>query len=339
MPDLSPVKPSPRKGKDREHREPDLAEKFIMLKRRTAAYVLVLLYILSLSLTVFLSSSSTRPKDRSERTQPSSSSTPRIDQSSPKLSSSPRKLPIPQVVVSKPTQEADPDEFSRLLKISSSPRSNSRSVNKLYNPDTDAIPMRYIPDSELISERNGSSFSPRPHHSPQQRENSHQRQLFDHRKDDPVRFSVLTRPPPANGSSPKPPAATSQSSADCLSASSTSSYAHSTLSSNFTLSTDGSSTSSALFDGRPHAESTTNALSAQLKRLYRAISTLESKVVQEDEKDQQDEPRIVLKGKDSNDEDVEKDRWKRVLDDHKKYALHPRYLAYINLIQIGRDGA
>ena len=31
-----------------------------------------------------------------------------------------------------------------------------------------------------------------------------------------------------------------------------------------------------------------------------------------------DEPRVMLKGKEKNDDDAERDRWKRVLEDHKK---------------------
>lgn len=117
-----------------------------------------------------------------------------------------------------------------------------------------------------------------------------------------------------------------------MSASSTSSYAHSTLSSNFTLSTDGSSASSALFDGKPHAESSTNALSTQLKRLYRAISAVEAKIIHDDENEPQDEPRVLLKGKDGKDEDAEKDRWKRLLDDNKKYVVISLLRTYPNII-------
>ena len=69
---------------------------------------------------------------------------------------------------------------------------------------------------------------------------------------------------------------------DYVLASLTSSYVQSTLSSNFTLSTDGSSASSVLFKGKPRSETTGTVLSAQLKRLYREISLLEAKVSRED---------------------------------------------------------
>lgn len=114
----------------------------------------------------------------------------------------------------------------------------------------------------------------------------------------------------------KPPTPSPRSSVDYVSASSTSSYAQSTLSSTFTLSTDGSSASSALFDGKPRSETTGTVLSAQLKRLYREISLLEAKVSRED--GDEDEPRVTLKGKEKKDDDAERDRWKRVLEDHKK---------------------
>ena len=186
--------------------------------------------------------------------------------------------------------------------------------------------MRHHPDSDVLPERGSSHPPSRPailsrtqQHSPQ-RENAQQRQLFDHRKDDPVRFSNMARP---NGTPQitKPPTPSPRSSVDYVSASSTSSYAQSTLSSNFTLSTDGSSASSALFEGKPRSETTGTVLSAQLKRLYRDISLLEAKVSREDGDESLDEPRVMLKGKEKKDDDTERDRWKRVLEDHKKYVI------------------
>jgi len=106
------------------------------------------------------------------------------------------------------------------------------------------------------------------------------RQLFDHCKDDPVRFSVLARPPHSlHGRSTLP----SKSSGDYVSASSTSSYTASILPSAFTLSsmTDSSSASSALFDGQGSEDSGNSVFSVQLKQLYRNITDLE-KIKQED---------------------------------------------------------
>ncbi|KAG6878101.1 hypothetical protein C0992_008589 [Termitomyces sp. T32_za158] len=101
------------------------------------------------------------------------------------------------------------------------------------------------------------------------------RQLFDPRKDDPVRFAVSAR----------------KSSADYVSASSASSVSSSV----FTLSstTDASSASSDLFD-RPAARGDdpgTNRFAAQLKKLYRAITTLEAKINSADR--DPDQPRLI----------------------------------------------
>jgi len=183
--------------------------------------------------------------------------------------------------------------------------------------------MRHNQEPDVLVER-APSHPPSRHailsrtqqHSPQ-RENAQQRQLFDHRKDDPVRFSNMARPS-GTPQTTKPPTPSPRSSVDYVSASSTSSYAQSTLSSNFTLSTDGSSASSALFEGKPRSETTGTVLSAQLKRLYREISLLEAKVSREDGDEILDEPRVMLKGKEKKDDDTERDRWKRVLEDHKK---------------------
>ena len=185
---------------------------------------------------------------------------------------SPRKHPgSPQII------EADAEDFSRRLNISSSKRPahtsprtahSSAKNNKLFNPQTDLIPMRHTAEPESISDATSSSYAPRGMSinpsGPLREASAHQRQLFDHRKDDPVRFSVLPRPSSTNGNRPVP---TPKSSADYVSASSTSSYAHSQVSSNFTLSsntTDGSSASSAVFD-RPNEEHRNNAFTVQLK--------------------------------------------------------------------------
>jgi len=93
------------------------------------------------------------------------------------------------------------------------------------------------------------AIPPRTQQQSPQRENAQQRQSFDRRKDDPVRFSNMTRP-----KSPKPPTPSPPSSMGYVSASSTSSYAQATVLSNFTLSTDGLSASSVLFEGKPRLE-------------------------------------------------------------------------------------
>lgn len=253
------------------------------------------------------------------------------------LPASPRRHASPHVIVSRPSQDADHEEFSRRLKISSSPsprpsqatqRANASS--KLFNPDTDPIPTRHTAEPEVMSDGTGSSYVnvPRANGSAaashrEERGNA-ARQLFDHRKDDPVRFSVMARPP-VSGSGRAAP--TPKSSGDYLSASSTSSYAASISSSTFTLSstTDGSSTSSALFDGRPNQgqgdDASNNVFSLQLKRLYRTISNLETKIKQTDSSEETDDSmttRVMLKGKEVESEESEREKWKKQIHDHKQ---------------------
>lgn len=138
-----------------------------------------------------------------------------------------------------------------------------------------------------------------------------------------MRFSVLARPGAAGGVRPIP---TPKSSGEYVSASSTSSYAHSVASSNFTLSstTDGSSASSALFEQhREHPG--TSAFAAQLKKLYRFISNLEAKLMKEDSVEAADEGRVSLKR--ANDatnvesEEAEKERWRKKIADRKQYVF------------------
>ncbi|KAJ7578382.1 hypothetical protein C8J56DRAFT_868550 [Mycena floridula] len=215
--------------------------------------------------------------------------------------------PQPAARKSSATAETDPDDFSRRLNISNSPRQT-----KLFNPERDPIPtIRRTTEPEIMSDAASSAYA-------RSREQSSPRHLFDHRKDDPVRFSVLTRP-----SRPTP---TPKSSGDHMS-SSASSYAASQTSSSFTLSstTDGSSASSALFDnqGKPTEDpGTSNIFALQLKKLYRTITSLEAKIKLEDveENDLINEGggRIMLKGKEVEDEETEKERWKAQIADHKK---------------------
>ena len=110
--------------------------------------------------------------------------------------------------------------------------------------------MRRTAESEIFSDAISRSFAPRgsPANPP-----THQRQPFGHQKDGPLQFSMLTRPSTANDSQPTP---TSKSSGDYVSASSTSLYAHSIVSSSFTLwsTTDNSSASSAFSARKPNAD-------------------------------------------------------------------------------------
>ncbi|KAK7043684.1 hypothetical protein VNI00_008295 [Paramarasmius palmivorus] len=295
----------------------NLDERLIAFKRRTAKEV------------------ATRPKEKTEK-GPLDKSTKALPPST-MTRGSPKR---PQVVVHRPSPDADPEDFSRRLNISShntSPRpshatAKSNHPSKLYNPERDPIPtMRRTAEPEAMSDTASSN-------RPSREKDGHARQLFDPRKDDPVRFQVLSRPQ-QQGQRPTP---TPKSSGEYISASSTSSYAASQISSTFTLSsnTDGSSTSSALFDqqGKPHDEgSGTNIFAVQLKKLYRLITTLELKVQKEEEsdKDSRDNNRILLKGKSPQTEDdeaeKEKEKWVRQIEDHKKLVETIHNLLEISL--------
>ena len=243
---------------------------------------------------------------------------------------SPRRHQAPHVLLSRPSQEADHEEFSRKLKISTSPPPRHtpavhyKPSPKLFDPDNDPIPNRWATESESMSDAAGGSGVRGDHGSGRDHRANTPRQLFDHRKDDPVRFSVLARPPVSGGGRPTP---TPKMSGDHVSASSTSSYAASISSSNFTLSstTDGSSSSSMLFEGwQNHGQGTddsgNNVFSIQLKKLYRALSNLETKIKQEDPDDAEDgvANRVMLKGKEIEPAEVEREKWKKLINDHKE---------------------
>ena len=289
----------------------DIADKVTAFKRKQAKYVPPRAHLPPalgpFSLTILLLSN-TRTRDRAER--------PPV--SAPHQTSPPRRQPpsqTPPVPLSRP--EPDSSEFTRILRLSppQKPIPPHKQQAKLFNPDTDPIPMRRTTEPEAMSESTGSSYPQRPPHadpSRTTRDASQHRQLFDPRKHEPVSFSVAQARKPA----PK-------HSGDYASVSSASSYANSIVSSNFTLSsstTDGSSAPSSLFDHKPREESKTSAFSAQLKKLYRDISALETKILT-DSGEPQDESRIVIKGGPSvGTEDAEKARWKKATDDHKKYV-------------------
>ncbi|KAK7023722.1 PINc domain-containing protein [Favolaschia claudopus] len=298
-----PPRPS-RKGKERDvpSRDPqptNIDQQLIMAKRRAAK------------------TDPTRVRERPERDR---------ERPQPQPPTA-RKHPNPQLVVSGPQQndtDADADDFSRRLKISASPTrhpaKHSAHPSRLFNPDRDPIPMRRTAEPDAMSDAEASSSyvsRSAPKASPPPSRDTAGRQLFDHRKDDPVRFVLRGKPPP-----------TPKSSGEYVSASSTSSYANSMASSTFTLSstTDGSSASSALFDRKsnPADNGSTNVFALQLKKLYRAITDLETKVKQEDSDETEDAGRVLLKTKDAQDDDAERDKerekWKRQIEDHKELA-------------------
>ena len=57
------------------------------------------------------------------------------------------------------------------------------------------------------------------------------------------------------------------------------------------------------------------------RTLYRTISNLETKIKQEDSTDEADDgmnTRVMLKGKEVETEDLEKERWKKQITDHRQ---------------------
>lgn len=132
--------------------------------------------------------------------------------------------------------------------------------------------------------------------------------LFDYRKDDPVRFSVTRN---RSQGTPRTAADASASSA-------------SQTSSVFTLSsstTDGSSASSALFDGQQRSESHT-VLSNQLKRMYRDITRLEAAVKNDAEEPSEEPSRSMKRSSSSSDDETRKERWAQQLTNHRDLAEH-----------------
>ncbi|KAJ6513896.1 hypothetical protein C8R47DRAFT_1092306 [Mycena vitilis] len=310
LPDVP--KPS-RKGKERDttSREPqptNIDQQLMMAKRRAAK------------------TDATRPRERPPREE--------RQEERPRPQPSPVRR-HPQVVVSHTDADADAEDFSRRLKISASPTRNpakhSARPTRLFNPDRDPIPMRRTAEPDAMSDAASSSYVSRgaAQASPPQSRGTAARQLFDHRKDDPVRFVLRGKPTP-----------TPKSSAEYVSASSTSSYANSMASSTFTLSstTDGSSASSALFDRKSQPggdDRNTNVFALQLKKLYRAITDLETKIKQDDSDETEDAGRVLLKAKDGQDnelkQDKEREKWKRQIDDHKELAENMHNLLEISL--------
>ncbi|EKM49669.1 uncharacterized protein PHACADRAFT_201364 [Phanerochaete carnosa HHB-10118-sp] len=198
-----------------------------------------------------------------------------------------------------------------------------------------------------MSEAASSLYAPRQppqpsrshHHAQPSRAGSKPPRLFDPRKDNQHHFGVMARPQPNGGTAPTPngcPAPTPKSSGDWMSASSTSSYAHSTISSNFTLNTTTteSSVSLALFNNRQRSEDSaalSNVLLSQLK-LYQKIVTLEAKLQLDHDVDMLDDTYkdshqigLLQKGQPANtrtkqEEKAEQERYHRTVQDHKELA-------------------
>src|SRR5260370_31069588 len=203
---------SPSRTATKPHREKDAApittdihEKMIAFKRKQAKYVEST--SVPSSLFVFPShilvrfSSHVRVKDRTERPVVPPQGPP-----SPPRRQQPSGQSPPAVHISGP--EPDPNEFSRVLTLSPTQKPPPhppmhRQQGKLFNPDTDPIPMRRTAEPEASSESAGSSYAPRKPSdaSGHNRDAPQPRQLFDHTKDDPLAFSSARARTPAPTSS------------------------------------------------------------------------------------------------------------------------------------------
>ncbi|KAI0258142.1 hypothetical protein BC834DRAFT_975458 [Gloeopeniophorella convolvens] len=280
----------------------------------------------------------------------------------------PQRLPasaqVPHVRID--GTEPDPGKFSRVLNISPSQQpvhahahaTSAKHASKLFNPNTNPVPMRRTAEPEAMSDSAGSSHPPQaPAESSRQCDASQPRQLFDHRKQDPVSFSVAQAWKPV--STPKSPG-------DYTPASSTPSLADGSAIVPRKSSTAGRlgpvpgigkpfnkkgispgprpplssyhvtppQAGHALPTGSLHAtpapslfwehkqprEESKSTFSTQLKRLYRDISALETKILT-NPGEPADDSRIVIKGGSvTGSEDVEKAHWKKAIEDHKMLA-------------------
>jgi protein SMG6 len=242
----------------------------------------------------------------------------------------PMASPLQPSVVVHQAPQPDADEFARLRLGPGEPSRPLRgqpSRHQLYDHRArDDAPERALSDHSPGPARSASRFA-------RGDVAAGPRQLFDPRKDDPVRFQVLARSGGGGGggsSAAVSPGARHKapSHADWISAGSSSSYAQSAASSSFTLSstTDGSSASGASGPGRTTrtddtGKSGSSAFSEQLKRLYRGITALEEKLVREDAVDSNEDVRVVLRGQEAPvDEDAQIERWKKTIADHKRFA-------------------
>jgi protein SMG6 len=148
--------------------------------------------------------------------------------------------------------------------------------------------------------------------------------LFDPRKDDPLRFTALTR---ASQSATAP----SSQPSSVVDQSSMSSYTSSTAWT-LTSNTTASSSSSHPPNRHPPRDGETGVFMNTLKTIYREISDAEKKLSALDavlRPDPDDPPPLViamLKPGEStpNASDAESERWKTVVDRHKAY-VHPAF--------------
>ncbi|KAG8897986.1 hypothetical protein FRB99_007736 [Tulasnella sp. 403] len=301
MVDTESNHPPPRRQRDRTNAQPrDLADKLVALQRKAAG-----------------------PPRRTERTTTATTvAAPQPAQSTSQLPP-PQHLPLPPSTPPSPPhrrpnqmRDPSPDEFDR--RNPNVPRPQGR----LYNPHSDTIPRRQIhrePDvdsdtSSAVGQRSNRRRIPQlpPTHAPPSQPISQpHRLLFDPRRDDPVRFSVLNR------TVPKPP--TGPPSGGYISASSTSVSDAQSLGSNYTL-TSGTTSSSA---SNPYSPAHSRELGGnrlwleQMKRMYREIATLEARILSEgdvvDEDIDSRESAAPAQPSKSSEE-----KWARLVQEHKQ---------------------
>lgn len=222
--------------------------------------------------------------------------------------------PSPQLVHTQSTTTGGPAILGR-------PKPSPQ--QKLFNPDLDPIPMR--PRQHETRPSEAVYIQEHTEHLPAYASRGPRGHLFDPRKDDPLRFTALTR---ASQSATAP----SSQQSSIVDPSSMSSYTSSTA---WTLSsqTTASSSSSAPPNRHPPRDGETGVFMNTLKTIYREISDAEKKLTAFDamRQDADDAPPVMitmLKPGESTPSasDAESDRWKAVVDRHKAYVHRPPFV-------------
>jgi protein SMG6 len=83
-----------------------------------------------------------------------------------------------------------------------------------------------------------------------------------------------------------------------------------------------------VFD-RPNEEPGNNAFAVQLKKLYRGISALETRILREDaDESGLDDGMVVVqgRGKEVNDDGAEVQKWDKLIGDHKWHVSVTRFV-------------
>lgn len=188
-----------------------------------------------------------------------------------------------------PLEEANPEDISRSLRISSSHHTRLARMHKhLRQSDTDSNSMPRTVEPEAMLEATIHYHAP----------------PWETSKPAP-QARLHSRP------TPRPKA-----SWDNVSSSSASSYAASTSSSSFTLSSDStgsSSAPSALFDSqsKPSSHASSSTFSSQLKALYRTVKGLEARI-------KGDVTDASGGSRRSVNEELEREIWRTRIADHKR---------------------